>query len=119
MAIVLMLPLGLLAIAIAVLRLTLGSLHAHRAEQAAAVERSRPAERSGAAVAERLALTVDCPVCGDDQSGSSAEELVDTVHRHAWRAHGIPSPAHILESARKVTSGNDGDRVSLGTAALD
>lgn len=60
MAIVLMLPLGLLAIAIAVLRLTLGSLHAHRAEQAAAVERSRPAERSGAAVAERLALTVDC-----------------------------------------------------------
>lgn len=102
MAIVLMLPLGLLAIAIAVLPVTLGSLHAHRVEQAAAAERSRSVEPRAAAVTEHPALTVDCPICGDDQNGSSAEELVDTVHRHAWRVHGIPSPAHILESASRV-----------------
>jgi hypothetical protein len=28
--------------------------------------------------------------------------LIDEVKRHAWQAHGIPSDAHIVESAARL-----------------
>lgn len=102
MAIVLMIPLGLLAIAIAVLPVLLGSLHAHRVERAAAEERARSVGPDRASGRVPSLLTVDCPMCLGHLDGGSADELVDAVHRHAWRVHGIPSPDHILESASRL-----------------
>jgi hypothetical protein len=119
-AIFLMVPLGLLGIAIAVLPLLLGSIYVDRMERAAAAKRSRSAGSGEAARDVCPVLTVSCPMCLDYLDGSSPDQLVDAVHRHAWRAHGIPSPAHILESAsRTVTSPNGLDRVPVGALVVD
>ena len=102
MAIVLMVPLGLLAIAIAVLPVLLGSIHAHRVEAAAAAKRAGSIGRDGPPGRAQPVLTVNCPICLGHLNGGSADKLVDAVHRHAWQVHGIPSSDHILESASRV-----------------
>lgn len=115
-----MVPLGLLAIGIAVLPVLLGSVHVDRVERAAAAGRARTADRGDGAVEVRPHLTVGCPTCLADLHGSSADELVDAVHRHAWQIHGIPSASHILESASRVmTSTDDGGWIPAGMGATD
>lgn len=91
-------PLMVLGVVIAVVPVLWGSVlnhHAERRESGGAVgaeERREPRPAT-------MSMRVDCPLCEVPLYASSNAELVDRVGRHAWRTHGIPSTAHILESS--------------------
>ncbi len=96
MWILLTVPLMVLACAIAILPVLLGSVRDCRSQQAA---------RASAELALQAALTeafspppsfqVTCPPCGALLEGASALELLQTVNSHAWLAHGVPDPEHL------------------------
>jgi hypothetical protein len=90
-------PFMVLGVAIAVVPVLWGSIHFHRVEhldhQLAMARASAPAE------ATPSSLAVDCPTCATRVRGITQDHLIDEVHRHAWRVHGIPSDRQIMESA--------------------
>ncbi|HTX63691.1 MAG TPA: hypothetical protein VMD28_08625 [Acidimicrobiales bacterium] len=90
-------PLMVVGVAIAVVPVLWGSLLDHRGERRESARGTR-AERPEVVLTVGT-VRVDCPLCDVSVYGSSNDELVDRAGRHAWRAHGIPSPAHVLESS--------------------
>lgn len=91
------LPFMVLGTAVAVVPVLWGTFRFHRGADDAT------SATADAQVAQwRRMLSVHCPVCAGTVTARSDVELVDEVKRHAWRAHGIPSDLHILESAKSA-----------------